>query len=204
MRYFLLSSLAASAIVSLASGQAGSKSKKPQPPAILASAQYIFVEPYSSTDTPEATLDTHASAEDRQAVADVENAIIQWQHFKLANRRSEADLVILLRKGRIASANAGVHVHVGTGGTTSRDPSQTDGPAVTGLAGAEVGPNQDIFWVYSLAPDGKLTGPIWQKSLMEGLDTPQIVLFEKFKDDVAASIALQAKNQTSARKKTTP
>jgi hypothetical protein len=73
---------------------------------------------------------------------------------------------------------------------------------VGGLGGGEIGPNEDIFWVYSLDPDGKLTGPIWRKNLKDGLDPQELVLFEKFKKDVATSVALQAKNQASARKST--
>jgi hypothetical protein len=183
MRLAVALSLLLVSVVALSSGQ--STSKKHAPSAMLASAQYVFVEPYSGSDTPTATVDPHVSAEDREAVGNVQNAILQWGQYKLATRHSEADLIVFIRKGRLASANGGVHVHVGTSNPAPGTPSKTDADAAP-LGGAEVDPDQDIFWVYSLDPDGKLTGPIWQKTLKDGLDAPQLVLFEKFKEAVAA------------------
>jgi hypothetical protein len=101
---------------------------------------------------------------------------------------------VFIRKGRLATANGGVHVHVGTSNPAPGAPSKTDADAAP-LGGAEVGPNEDIFWVYSIDPDGKLTGPIWQKTLKGGLDAPQLVLFEKFKEAVTSSVAAQTKNR---------
>jgi hypothetical protein len=200
MRHVVVLSLAVLALSSIAGGQSSNPSKKL--PAILAHAQYVYVEPYSGTDDLAAVSDPRITPEDREAVANVQNGILKWEHFKLTNRRSEAELIIFVRKGRIASANAGVRVHVGSGpgpgSTTSRDPSQTD-KTVGGIGGGEVGPDEDLFWVYSLDPDGKLTGPVWQKDQKEGLDAPDMPLFEKFKKDVTASIAAQAKSQASAK-----
>jgi hypothetical protein len=197
-RAVVLSLLLVSVVV-LSSGKSSGQSKKHAPSAMLASAQYVFVEPYSGSDMPTPTVDPHVSAEDRDAVGNVQNAILQWGQYKLAARRSEADLIVFIRKGRLVSANGGVHVHVGTGNSTPGAPSKTDADAAP-LAGAEVGTDQDIFWVYSLDPDGKLTGPIWQKTLKDGLDAPQLVLFEKFREAVAASVAAQTKNQSAAKK----
>jgi hypothetical protein len=202
MRHAVMLSLLLVAVVALSSGQSSGQSKKHAPSAMLASAQYVIVEPYSGSDIPGATVDPHVSAEDREAVGSVQNAILQWGKYKLAARRSEADLLMFIRKGRLASATGGVHVHVGTGNPAPGAPNKTGADAAP-LGGAEVGPDQDIFWVYSLDPDGKLTGPIWQKTLKDGLDAPQLVLFEKFKEAVAASVAAQTKNQSTA-KRTTP
>jgi hypothetical protein len=201
MRHAVILSLLLVSVVALSSGQATGPSKKHAPSAMLASAQYVFVEPYSGSDVPTATVEPHVSAEDREAVGNVQNAILQWGQYKLAARRSEADLIVFIRKGRLASANGGVRVHVGTSNPAPGGPSQTDAAAAP-LGGAEVGPDQDIFWVYSLDPDGKLTGPIWQKTLKDGLDAPQLVLFEKFKEAVTASVAAQSKNQSAAKKPT--
>lgn len=201
MRHAVILSLLLVSVVAICGGQSSGQSKKHVPSAMLASAQYVFVEPYSGSDFPAAAVDPHVSAEDHEAVGNVQNAILQWGQYKLAARRSEADLIVFIRKGRLASANAGVHVHVGTSNPTPGAPSKTDADAAP-LGGAEVGPDQDIFWVYSLDPDGKLTGPIWQKTLKDGLDAPQLVLFEKFKEAVTASVAAQTKNQSAAKKPT--
>jgi hypothetical protein len=200
MRYAMFPSLVAITFASLASGQSGNQAKKPS--AILATAQFVSVEPYSGTDSPAAINDPHVSVEDREAVANVQKAILNWGQYKITIRRSEADLVVFVRKGRIASANGGIHVHAGNRNSTPGGPTQSDDHAVGGLGGGEIGPNEDIFWVYSQDPDGKLTGPIWRKNLKDGLDPQELVLFEKFKKDVATSIASQAKNQASARQST--
>jgi hypothetical protein len=200
MRCAMFPSLVAITFASLASGQSGNQAKKPS--AILATAQFVSVEPYSGTDNPAAINDPHVSVEDREAVANVQKAILNWGQYKITIRRSETDLVIFVRKGRIASANGGIHVHAGNRNSTPGGPTQPDDHAVGGLGGGEVGANEDIFWVYSLDPEGKLTGPIWRKNLKDGLDAPELVLFEKFKKDVATSVALQAKNRASARKST--
>jgi hypothetical protein len=201
MRHAVVLGLLLVSVVALCSGQSFGQSKKHAPSAMLASAQYVFVEPYSGLDIPTATVDPQVSAEDREAVGNVQNAVLQWGQYKLAARRSEADLLVFIRKGRLASAHGGVHVHVGAGNPAPGAPSKTDADAAP-LGGAEVGPDQDIFWVYSLDPDGKLTGPIWQKTLKDGLDAPQLVLFEKFKEAVAASVAAQTKNQSAAKRPT--
>ncbi len=202
MRNAVVLSLLFLSVASLCIAQSpNTQSKKRAPSAMLASAQFVFVEPYSGADTPAATVDPQVSAEDREAVAHVQNAILGWGQYQLAARRSEANLIIFIRKGRIASANAGVRVHVGSSNPAPGAPTQTD-TAAAPLGGAEVGPDQDIFWVYSLDPDGKLTGPVWQKTLKDGLAAPQLVLFEKFKEDVAASVAAQTKNQSAAKKST--
>jgi hypothetical protein len=203
MRYTMSLSVVFLFVASLSVAQSpNTQSKKRAPSAMLASAQFVFVEPYSGSDIPAAAIDPHVSAEDREAVGNIQNAILQWGPYQIAARGSEANLIIFIRKGRIGSANAGVHVHVGTSNPAPGAPTQTDAAAAP-MGGAEVGPDQDIFWVYSLEPDGKLTGPVWQKSLKDGLDAPKLILFEKFKEDVAASVAAQSKNQ-SATKKTTP
>jgi hypothetical protein len=201
MRYAFVLCLLVVSVAALSSGQSTGPSKKHAPSAMLASAQYVFVEPYSGSDIPTATVDPHVSAEDREAVGIVQNAILQWGQYKLAVRRSEAELVVFIGKGRLASANGGVRVHVGTRNPAPGAPSQTDAAAAP-LGGAEVGPDQDLFWVYSLDPDGKLAGPIWQKTLKDGLDAPQLVLFEKFKEAVNAAVAAQSKNRSAAKRPT--
>ncbi len=112
-------------------------------------------------------------------------------------RRSEADLVVFLRKGRTAGAYVGGHA--GTGTQFPGDPSSTHKPEVGIVAGADAGSNVDIFWVYSLNPQRKLI-PVWQKDMKDGLDKPKMILFEDFKNDVTTAAADQAKKQTPARK----
>ncbi|MGB9432801.1 MAG: hypothetical protein WBQ89_11205, partial [Candidatus Acidiferrum sp.] len=78
----------------------------------------------------------------------------------------------------------------------SSQASPTQMPEAGLVAAADVGANVDMFWVYSLNPQGKLSGPLWQKSLKDGLSAPKMLLFEDFKNDVISRAPLQTKENT--------
>ena len=184
MRYFAFPGLLLFIFASLSSGQSTHKSKKTEPLAFLASSKFVFVEPI---DSPIVT------SEDRQAAANVEQAIQKWGYYHLAMRQSEADLVIFVRKGRTVGADVGVHV--------GHQPSESS-PAhhlnVGVFAGADAGTNADVFCVYFR----QLSSPVWQKELKDGLDAPKMVLFNDFRDDVTVAAARQTKKPTATRKST--
>jgi hypothetical protein len=103
-------------------------------PKVFTTSQFVFVETVygAVNDTP---VDPRISAEDRTAVSRVEEALRTWGRYQLAFRRSEADLVFVVRKGRIADAHAGVRVSRGP--RSPGGPSQTaGGPAYGGEAGS--------------------------------------------------------------------
>jgi hypothetical protein len=167
MRYFVFPGLVLLICVSLSGAQSGQQSKKPESLAILASAKFIFVEAFDGPNSPSSARDPRVTPEDREAVANVQNAMQKWGYYILTNRRSEADLVVFVRKGRMAKADVA----------------------------ADASPNVDLFSVYSLNPQGKLSGPLWQKNLKDGLNAPKMVLFKDFKNDVITA-PLQAKEST--------
>ena len=82
-----------------------------------------------------------------------------------------------------------------------RDDGRSDAEVlfvVRKIIGAEVGPNEDMLYVYLVNPDGKKFGPVWHQFLKDGLDEPEMPLFQKFKDQVdAASRAGAAKGNSS-------
>ena len=45
--------------------------------------------------------------------------------------------------------------------------------------GVQVGPPDDLLWVYTRNPDGTLSGPIWMKSEAEGLRSHNVPLLEE-------------------------
>src|ERR1700741_2751210 len=96
------------------------RTKQEKPPQILLSARYVYVEALLDDGR---SAGPNVSPEDRQAVANVTHAIEKWGQYKIAARRSEADLVIAVRKGRVASAYDGGHVGIHT--------SPTGGPLTT-------------------------------------------------------------------------
>jgi hypothetical protein len=64
--------------------------------------------------------------------------------------------------------------------------------------GPEVAGRDDLFFVYLVNEDGSLIGPIWIHHQKDGLDTPDIPLFQQFKEFLdAASKAQTSKEPTS-------
>jgi hypothetical protein len=159
-------------------------------PKVFTTSQYAFVETiYGSVyDT---ALDAQITPEDRQAVSRVEDALRTWGHYRLTIKRSDAELIFVVRKGRIVAAHGGVRV--------TRNPIPPPGePPQRGteagpVAGAEVGPPYDLLFVYPKNQDGSLGGPAWKHTLNHGLDMPDLPLLKKFKEEVEAAFAKQAK-----------
>jgi hypothetical protein len=163
--------------------------KEAELPKIFTSSQFVFVETiYGAVN--DTTLDPRISPEDRAAVYRVEDALRTWGRYRLTLRRSEADLVFVVRKGQLVAANVGVKVSRGS--KPSAGPSQTS----TGVGpefGAEVGPPHDLLHVYQKNPDGSLGGLFWSRTQDHGLDAPDLPLFKKFKEAVEAASKVQAK-----------
>jgi hypothetical protein len=182
------------ALISLANAQSAKQSKKSDAPAMLTSAQFVFVEPYLGPNGEGSIYDAKVSPEDRDAVTNVLDSLQKWGYYKLATRRNQANLVIFVRTGRASHSYNGVHVQ--TGRTNPGAPSPT-GVGVGAREGVEAGPDEDMFWVYWRTADDRLNGPIWQQNLKDGLDAPTLVLFQNFKDAVTALLAEQAKKKTA-------
>jgi hypothetical protein len=156
--------------------------KEPELPKIFTTAQYVCVETiYGPVDT--TTNDPRVSPEDRKAVASVESAVRIWGRYELTMKRSDADVVFVVRTGRIAAAHGGVRV--------TRNPQK--GTEAGPVAGGETGPLYDLLFVYPKSQDGSLGGPAWKRTLNHGLDMPDLPLFKKFKEEVEAASAKQTK-----------
>jgi hypothetical protein len=168
---------------------APAKTKKSDVSAVFRNATYVYVE------SPDGDLYRPGLyPADREAIADVQDALRDWNRYALTTRRDQAELVFVVRKGRIANGTLGGNVSLGQPfppGQTPRGPGQTGptggaaqtGPAGgTGIeAGAEAGPPDDMLRVYTLNPDGKLSAIVWDRSMTDGLDEPQLMLFRQLK-----------------------
>ena len=157
------------------------KSKKPDVSPLFNNATYVYVEAEDG-DIGNPGL----GPADQQAIADVQNAVHDWKRYSLATERSKANLIFVVRKGRVASAQA----HIGASGVyrpapgqpANQNPAQMQQPAgVSEMADAEAGPPEDTLRVFLLDPNGKRVGPIWNRSLRNGLDGPQLILFQQLK-----------------------
>jgi hypothetical protein len=165
-------------------------------PAVFGQARYVFVEAIDGQE-----FDPNLYPEDREAIADVRDALQSWNRYALTTEREQADLVFVVRKGRVASADAGVSPRGGPGSVGSgsgspgwggsggaqipgqgRSGGQMGGPGIQ--TGGEMGPAEDFFEVCQITPNGKLSSPLWERSMPDGLDAPRVLLFRQLKDAV--------------------
>ena len=186
-------------ITSVASAQTPSNKKEQVPTAILLNCRYVYVEAWDGD-----FFNPHLLPEDRNAILNVQNAFHDWNRYLITVKRREAEILVVVRKGRIVSINGGVAGNVGSGPGESgahdelgsNQPKAKEGDKVG--AGPEVAGRDDLFFVYLFNPDGSLTGPIWMHHQKDGLDTPDVPLFKQFKESIDAASKVQAsKAQTS-------
>lgn len=151
--------------------------KKHKLPAAFAHAQYAYVEAVDGD-----AYSPNLLPEDRQAIADLNDAIDAWKRYILTAQRSQADLVFIVRTGRVASGRLGV----GVGNSPVGLPRPVS-PHSVGLetsAGAEVGPADDLLQVRTIAPNGGLGAIIFERSMKDGLADPRIPMFKQLQEAI--------------------
>lgn len=80
------------------------KTKKPYVlPAVFNHARYVYVEAVDGEQ-----FDPRLYPDDRQAIANVRDALHDWSRYTLVVRREDAELIFVVRKGRLAQADVGV------------------------------------------------------------------------------------------------
>lgn len=140
----------------------------------------------------EAFVSAKILPEDRQALSRVAEAIRKWNRYAVTIDPRQAEMLIAVRSGRLASANGGVrigNIPIGVGGPTTGRSGTTIGP----VFGAEGGPPNDYLAVYQ-ADDGREGPGLWRKTEEDGLVGKDPPLFESFKSDVE-SFAKKASNK---------
>jgi hypothetical protein len=175
------------------------KPKKPVVPAIFKQAQYVYVE---ATDGDE--FNPALYPPDREAIANVEQAIREWKRYVLTFDRRDADLVFVVRTGRLAGVRAGYSrgtIPGAQGGpVTGRQgrPVPVGGSTVGSAtsAGGEVGPPDDLLEVCQFDSDGTLSTPLWIHTQHDGLDAPEVPLFEQLKNAVDRAYPQTQASQT--------
>jgi len=167
------------------------KTKKPcKLPAMFNQAQYVWVEAVAGQE-----FDPSLIPEDRQAIADVYKALYDWHRYVITTRRDQADLIFVVRKGRLAEGRVGVLVS--TGPQRGPQPAGAPGPSHGVGVGGEVGPPDDFLEVYSSnANDGSHGTLLWERTLADGLDHPELTLFKQLKDEVEHDYPIQAASKT--------
>lgn len=134
--------------------------------AVVKNATYVMVTTYSGdVFSPDVTPD------DRHAVQNVQDKIQKWGRYKLVYNRGEADLILVVRTGRLAEVKGGVQVGL-------HDSAKS--------IGGEVGDPQDTLEVY-MASQGINGPPLWRGRAPGGLKAPEMQLVQEFRSKVEAS-----------------
>jgi hypothetical protein len=163
------------------------KTKKPSLPAVFDHAHYVYVEAIDGDEFKRGLY-----VPDRLAIADIKDAIRNWGRYTLTFQREQADLVFVVRKGRLASGRVSDddngepeplgEPQRGQQGAQIPGQQRSRGPVLG--TGSAVGREDDLLKVCQFRPDGKLGSPIWIRTFANGLDAPQLILFAQLKDAV--------------------
>ena len=168
------------------------KAKKPAVPEVLATSRFVFVEAVDGGE-----FDRNLYPADRMAIADVRDYLKAWGRYTIAYERDKAELIFVVRKGRVASAD----VNAGAGTQDPRSPS-TGQPGAQGQRGqrqpygsigfgGDLGPPDDTLQICQFnVMNGKCGGPLWFRSETDGLDAPRIRLLAQFRDAVERAYPL--------------
>jgi hypothetical protein len=122
----------------------------------------------------------------------VRHALQAWNRYTLTILRQEADLVFVVRKGRLAEAKVFVGDRIGSRTSVSQTPDQDpnrnsarypDSGAEIGASGA-VGSPDDLLFVDVVDHEGGYGARIWMQTRTDGLNAPVIPLFKQLKDAV--------------------
>ena len=153
---------------------AQTKKKKKSVPAVFENAHYVYVQAEDGDAYTPGLLN-----EDRAAIENVQGAIREWNRYSLTPNVNDAELVFVVRKGRVASGRVGGTVGVGT-----PYPGQPPTTRTAGMGEGEVGPPDDLLEVKMRNADGSLSAPIWIRTQSEGLDRPRVPLLQTLRDAV--------------------
>ena len=164
-RFFRFVPLAVLTLSSLAYSQ---HSFKPLPKLVV-HAKYVLVTTYQGYNLGSPNV----MPDDREAVVAVQDAVRKWGRYELAYRPEDADLILLVRKGRIAATQPQMRI-----GKTSTTPWE-----VSGAAPVDAGDSRDMLAMFEA--NGGVDGPaLWRNFSAGGLDTPNVPLVQQLRKAV--------------------
>ena len=190
----VLALLVALASVSLPAQKHSKKSSAPS--AAFNNARFVYVRAEDGDITRPGLF-----PEDRQAIADVLDGLRDWNRYAIVTSPGEADLIFVVRKGRLASAQGTAGGSLGSSvprvSVGSRDPSSVQDPGSedVGIRG-EVGPPDDMLRVFLPNGDGRRGTPIWTGRQDDGLDPPAVPLLRQLRLAVDQAYPVKPPAQT--------
>ena len=147
---------------------------KPKVPELVTNAKYVFVTAYNGDQFAGEVIPA-----DREALTDVQDALRKWGYYKIAYKPEDADIILLVRKGRYASAQPGVLIHAG---------SERPRPSVEAGANDDAANDPDDELTVHDAKQGVDSPPLWLGRMHDGLNPPQPRLVQQLRTAVEASL----------------
>ena len=206
-----VNAIAGTAVVALAALTLGAgliwAKKKSTLPQVVLNAQTVFV-----MIDPNEAVPVNDPGGNRTAREDVEKALTEWGRLKAAITMSQADLVIVVRKGNKQAMNPtvagqppndrpvivqGTDNTIRVGGQQGRSPdaAENGGPLSPNAGmGGEIGPTEDLFTVYlGRTEDALKRGPLWRYARKDALKSPDVPAVAEFKKAVDEAVKEQQK-----------
>jgi len=193
------------AVVLLSTVAVAQQAFKPLPKFVV-HAKYVLVTTQSGYEP----SDPRILPEDRQALMTVREAIQEWGLYDLAYQPKDADLVILVRKGRYANVRPTARVNTGssypdanpktnpnfdasTHANVNRatNTAANSGTGVTPDVQADVGDPRDMLVLYDKHYGTGSSTPLWRAFAANGLDTPDVPLVQQLRAAVEQTAKLQ-------------
>lgn len=178
--------------------------KKKDVPEILNTARFVYVAAEDGD-----VMNPRLFPEDREAIADVQDELKDWNKYAVTLNQNEAELMMVVRKGRLVGAQAHGGVGIGTGpelgagypgSRNPADPNSRPGGVSTEIGGrAEAGPPEDLLRVYAVNPDGSRGGLLWTGAMQDGLSAPQVLLVKQLKQQVEKAYPPQTAGQPAKK-----
>jgi hypothetical protein len=157
------------------------KKKHNDVPAVFETAHSVYVQAENGD-----LNNPGVSPADKQAIADVQDALHAWNRYELAVHVEKADLVFVVRKGQPGNAQDQNGLSGGQSSPnvpspgTSRSQGQAGQPDGLG-ASNQVSGEEDRVRVYTVGANGKLVGPVWTREVQGGLDGSGGVIMQQLK-----------------------
>lgn len=180
---------------------AAARKKKASIDPRIPGAQFVRIISASGND-----LDARTLNEDRAAIFRVEQALRSWGRYHIVYNDADADLLFVVRTGRVVGASVGPSISIGQQPPIPGGPEPSGGGTRVGGTGPVVGmggsmdvsnATEDTISIYDARIGGgsreqmAAGSVLWRKMMSGGLEG-KVPLIEELKKDIDAAAAAKA------------
>ena len=171
------------------------KDKKPSVPEVFGRAHTAYVEAVEGQQ-----FDRDLPPDEREAIADVQDALQAWKRYRLVTQREDAEIVFVVRKGQVIARDGSAGMETPNLGRPGMGGSPIPGQGGAGPAAAPGGSltTEDLLEVCLVNSDGKLSKPLWTRTFRDGLSAPQMLLLRQFRDEVDKAYPISPASPTGS------